>query len=116
MEYQYDDQIPVDKNIAISLFAIANELKKSVDNNSDQFNCLYKLQEKAFGEILNRIRMLNDAISAFSLIRDKSGDEKEIDVDIIAYYLCSISENLDLIRKILKHEFILEDDDDWLDE
>jgi hypothetical protein len=116
-EYQYDDNISVAKNIAIALFAIANEIGNLVNNNSDQSKEIYELLKKEMDEISNRIRNLTDTIKLYLPTDDKKEVHNEIQSEIniapIVYYLDIISKNLRSIDKTIRKHFLDEDDEDY---
>ena len=116
-EYQYDGNISVAKNIAIALFAIANEMSNLVNNSSDQSKEIYELLKKELDEISNRIRNLTDTVKLYLPTDDKKEGhneiQPEIDIDPIVYYLDVISENLRSMDKTIKKHFLDEDDKDY---
>lgn len=54
-EYRYDEQSSPAKNIATALFAIANELNKQSENQSQQSLSLNNMLKKELSEIAKRI-------------------------------------------------------------
>lgn len=102
-QYSYDDNLSVAQNIATALYAIANELSRFVDNNSDQHGVALKQNDKRLAEISSKLQILNESVKT---VGDFIEPEKHsIDIGPVIQKIASIAENLDEINKTLRYRY-----------
>ena len=98
-EYNYEEQLPADKNIALALFAIANELSKLSENKSEQSLDLKNTLKKELSEIANKITFLYETVKSIYSANEKDEVSEKTMTNRIVEQLNNISDRLDYIGK-----------------
>ena len=101
-EYKYNDELSVGKNIAIGVFAAANELKRLVDNNIDQLYCLSKTLEKELKDVSGKISNITKVIRAIDLEKEESVSAQKISIEPLLRELDNIGSILSTICTVLE--------------
>lgn len=124
-EYKYDEQASVAKNIATALFAIANELNRQSENQSQQSLGLNNMLKKELSGISDKITFLYDTIKTVSATNEEDENATKTRNAQVIEQLNNIAENLkwverlkcleylDRIDEILRKHFSKQDDEDY---
>lgn len=103
MDYQYNEEFSTEKNIAIALYAIANEFKKFVDNNTDQSYAHSKVLEKELKPISIGINKLTKTIRTYkSSESDYRDHEESANLEAVVSQLQTIAEKLGSICYVIE--------------
>lgn len=101
-EYKYDEQSSPAKNIATALFAIANELNRQSENQSQQSLGLNNMLKKELSGISDKITFLYDTIKTISATNEEDETATKIKNAQVVEQLNSITDNLKQIAENLK--------------
>lgn len=114
-EYKYDEQSTPAKNIAMALFAIANELSRQSENQAQQALSLNTTLKKELPEISNKITHLYDTINNVYSTNENEKEKSENTRTLqILDQLSSIADNLKRVDEVLRKHFSRSDNENYM--